>query len=78
MFTFNHFNFNVLDLQRSLDFYAEALELRPVRERRTDSYQLTYLGDGKSDFTLELTWLCRRTTDASISSKIRTDTGLKY
>ena len=61
MFTFNHFNFNVLDLQKSLDFYAEALDLRPVRERRTDSYQLTYLGDGRSDFTLELTWLFDRT-----------------
>ena len=60
MFTFNHFNFNVLDLQRSLDFYAEALELRPVRERRTDHFQLTYLGDGRSDFTLELTWLFDR------------------
>ncbi len=60
MFTFNHFNFNVLDLQRSLRFYDEALGLRPVRERRTDSYQLVYLGDGVSDFTLELTWLFDR------------------
>ena len=58
---FNHFNFNVLDLQRSLDFYAEALELHPVREKKTEHYQLTYLGDGRSDFTLELTWLFDRT-----------------
>ena len=60
MFTFNHFNFNVLDLQRSLAFYDEALELRPVREKKTSHYQLTYLGDGRSDFTLELTWLFDR------------------
>ena len=31
MFKFNHFNFNVLDLRRSLDFYKEALGLEPVR-----------------------------------------------
>ena len=61
MFTFNHFNFNVLDLQRSLAFYAEALEMHPVRERKTDHFQLTYLGDWRSDFTLELTWLFDRT-----------------
>ena len=61
VFTFNHFNFNVKDLQRSLAFYAEALELCPVREKKTEHYQLTYLGDGRSDFTLELTWLFDRT-----------------
>ena len=61
MFRFNHFNFNVLDLQRSLDWYAEALDMHPVRERSTDSYRLVYLGDGESDFTLELTWLFDRT-----------------
>ena len=31
MLQFNHFNFNVLDLQRSLDFYAKALDLKVVR-----------------------------------------------
>ena len=60
MFTFNHFNFNVLDLRRSLGFYAEALDLHPVREKETDSYRLVYLGDGRSDFQLELTWLFDR------------------
>ena len=59
MFTFNHFNFNVTDLERSLAFYHEALGLEPVRRKEaTDgSFTLTYLGDGKTDFTLELTWL---------------------
>lgn len=59
MITFNHFNFNVLDLDRSLKFYKEALNLEPVREKAASdgSFQLVYLSDGKSEFTLELTWL---------------------
>ena len=61
-FTFNHFNFNVLDLERSLKFYDEALGLRPVREKRAvdGSFVIVFLGDGESDFTLELTYLCTR------------------
>ena len=63
MFTFNHFNFNVFDLQRSLDFYDKALGLRPVREKNAadGSFKLVYLGDGVTDFQLELTWLRDRT-----------------
>ena len=59
MFSFNHFNFNVLDLERSLKFYDEALGLKPVRtlDAEDGSFKLIYLGDGKTDFTLELTWL---------------------
>ena len=59
MFRFNHFNFNVLDLERSLKFYDQALGLKPVREKTAadGSFKLVYLGDGESDFTLELTWL---------------------
>ena len=57
MFAFNHFNFNVLDLERSLKFYRDALDLAPVRERDADdgSYHLCFLGDDHSNFTLELT-----------------------
>lgn len=63
MFSFNHFNFNVFDLERSLKFYAEALGLAPVREKNAadGSYRLVFLGDGHSDFLLELTWLRDRT-----------------
>ena len=63
MLTFNHFNFNVLDLNKSLAFYKEALGLEPVREKDASdgSFKLVYLGDGVSDFTLELTWLKDRT-----------------
>lgn len=64
MLQFNHFNFNVLDLDRSLRFYAEALNLTPLREKNAadGSYKLVYLGDGETGFSLELTWLRDRTT----------------
>ena len=59
MLSFNHFNFNVLDLEKSITFYKEALGLTPVREKNAEdgSFKLVYLGDGHSDFTLELPWL---------------------
>ena len=59
MLQFNHFNFNVLDLDRSLAFYRQALELEAVEEKTAadGSFQLVYLGDGETGFRLELTWL---------------------
>ena len=53
MTTFNHFNFNVLDLEKSLKFYKDTLNLEPVREKTAEdgSFKLVYLGDGSSDFT---------------------------
>lgn len=63
MFSFNHFNFNVLDLERSVKFYGDALGLKPVREKEASdgSFHLTFLGDGATDFQLELTWIKERT-----------------
>ena len=62
MISFNHFNFNILNLEKSLAFYKEALGLTPVREKEASdgSFKLVYLGDCKSDFTLELTYLTDR------------------
>lgn len=60
MTKFYHFNFNVLDLNRSLKFYKEALNLSPLREKEASdgSFKLVFLGDeADSDFQLELTWL---------------------
>ena len=59
MFKFNHFNFNVLDLEKSLKFYKEALGLEEVRRKEAEdgSYKLVYLEDGEGHFSLELTWL---------------------
>lgn len=58
-FTFNHNNFNVLDLKKSIAFYEEALGLKVVREHKASdgSFVLAYMGDGVTPHTLELTWL---------------------
>lgn len=63
MLQFNHFNFNVLDLERSLAFYRQALELEVAEEKEAGdgSFKLVYLGDGETGFRLELTWLRDRT-----------------
>lgn len=63
MITFNHFNFNVFDLDKSLAFYKEALNLSPVREKDAEdgSFKIVYLGDeDNSPFRLELTWMRER------------------
>lgn len=62
-FKFNHFNFNVLDLEKSVDFYKEALGLTEVKRKESPdgSFILIYVGDGESDFSLELTWMRDRT-----------------
>lgn len=57
-FTFNHFNFNVLDLDRSVAFYQEALGLKTVRRREGRGFTLAFMSDeAGSPFTLELTYL---------------------
>lgn len=58
-FTFAHNNFNVMNLEKSLKFYEEALGLKEVRrkEAKDGSYILVYLGDGETGYQLELTWL---------------------
>ncbi len=59
MIEFNHFNFNVLDLEKSIAFYKEAFGLEVVREKIAEdgSFKLVYLGDGRTGFQLELTWI---------------------
>ena len=57
-FTFAHNNFNVMDLDKSLKFYEEALGLKEVRRKEAadGSFILVFLGDGESKHQLELTW----------------------
>ena len=59
MIEFNHFNFNVLDLEKSIAFYKEAIGLSVVREKDSSdgSFKIVYLGDGRTGFNLELTWM---------------------
>ena len=56
---FDHFNINVLDLQRSIAFYEKALGLKEhYRKEASDgSFILVYLADDQENFLLELTWL---------------------
>ena len=56
---FDHFNFNVLDLEKSIRFYEKALGLKEVRRKTASdgSIILVFMGDGETPFTLELTWL---------------------
>lgn len=58
-FTFVHNNLNVLDLERSLAFYQEALGLKEVRRKEAadKSFILVFLSDGTTQHQLELTWL---------------------
>lgn len=58
-FTFNHNNLNVLDLEKSLDFYEKALGLKVERIKEADdgSFKLAFLSDGSTAHQLELTWL---------------------
>ena len=62
-FKFAHNNFNVLDLDKSLKFYEEALGLKEKhrKEAADGSFILIYLGDGQTGHLLELTWLRDRT-----------------
>ena len=54
-----HENYNVQDLQRSLEFYNKALGLTEKRRKTASdgSFIIVYIGNDESDFELELTWL---------------------
>lgn len=58
-FTFAHNNLNVLDLDKSLAFYKEALDLKEIRRHNAEdgSFTLVYLVDDTTPHLLELTWL---------------------
>ncbi|CAK7055652.1 MAG: hypothetical protein PARBA_01995 [Parabacteroides sp.] len=60
---FDHFNINVLDLERSIAFYDKALGLKEHhrKEAADGSFILVYLTDNATGFLLELTWLRDRT-----------------
>lgn len=58
-----HENLHVLDLEKSLAFYREALGLEVKRTVGPDdgSWSLSYLGNDTTEFELELTWNKGRT-----------------
>ena len=58
-FGIDHFNINVLDLEKSLLFYEKALGLKEQKRINADdgSFIIVYLGNKESLVSLELTWL---------------------
>lgn len=54
-----HNNLNVLDMEKSIQFYKDALGMEVTRSRTADdgSYRIVFMGDGQTEHGLELTWL---------------------
>ncbi len=52
-----HENYNVSNLEKSLDFYEKALGLKEVRRKNGDGFIIVYVANEEADFELELTWL---------------------
>lgn len=54
-----HENYNVANLEKSIEFYNKALGLKEVRRKNAGdgSFIIVYMANENSDFELELTWL---------------------
>lgn len=53
-YKFNHFNFNVKNLDESIKFYNEALGLKEIRRKEASdgSFTIVFMGDGSGTFLL--------------------------
>lgn len=53
-----HENYNVFDLEKTMDFYEKALGLKEKRRftAEDESFIIVYMGNDTTDFELELTW----------------------
>jgi lactoylglutathione lyase len=62
-FSFDHNNINVLDLEKSVEFYKDALGFVETRKFNApdDSFTLVFLGDETTGHKLELTCMKDRT-----------------
>lgn len=62
-FTMAHTNINVMNLDKSIAFYREALGLEIARtyDSPDGEFKLVYLTDHKGTYQIELTWLKERT-----------------
>ena len=58
-FTMAHTNINVLDLDKSLEFYKKALNLDLVRRTKSHdgSFEIAFVSDRDFAYQIELTWL---------------------
>ena len=70
-FKMYHENYNVLDLEKSLEFYDKALGLKPLRriDAEDGSYAIVFIGNDTTDFQLELTWLRDRKEPYSLGDE---------
>ena len=70
-FQMYHENYNVLDLQKSLDFFEKALGLKEIRRKEASdgSFIIVFVGNETTDFELELTWLRDRTEPYSLGDE---------
>lgn len=80
MFRIVHTNFNVMDLDRSIDFYEKALGLHEVKRHEAPDgrYTLVFMAGEGSSHEIELTHLRDRTepydlSDNEIHLAFRTD-----
>ncbi len=64
-----HVNLNVIDLEKSVNFYRAALGLLERRrfQPADGSFELVYLSDEADQMRLELTWLAGRDTPYDLS-----------
>ena len=60
-----HENYNVSDLDRSIKFYNEALDLHEVRRKTTDDFIIVYLSNDVRPRTLNRSWLRNLPTTSS-------------
>jgi len=62
-FSMYHSNITVLDLDKTLAFYKEALGLTEIRRKEAEdgSYKIVFLGNEGEDCMLEITWYAEQT-----------------
>lgn len=64
-FKMAHTNINVLDLERSLKFYQDALGLKQIRsfDHPEGEFKLVYISDDSNVYQIEFTWYRDRAED---------------
>ncbi|HBC95878.1 MAG TPA: lactoylglutathione lyase [Clostridium sp.] len=79
-FVFDHNNINVLNLDKSIEFYKKALGFKKTgrKEAEDKSFTLVFMGDGVKNYKIELTWLRDRKEpynlgDNEVHMAVRTD-----
>ena len=59
IFSMDHININVTNVEKSLEFYKRVLNMREIRRKEASdgSYILVFMKDQSDRFMIELTWL---------------------